>query len=289
MQAAIDALADAFADNDVEAPQRTRHETQHGDLLVMPAWSEDALGMKLVTVNPSNKERGLPLIHGMYILFDGPSMAPIALVDAEELTRIRTAAVSALATRHLAGSHARHLVVFGAGTQASGHIEAMCAIRPIERVTIVARTEERARRLGSEVLARHGVSVDLRGPEAVADADIICACTTSPTPLFDGDLLPDRVHINAVGSYRPDARELDDATMRRAGIVAVESRTSALAEAGDLVLAVQAGALDPERLVELARLPSTPAPPSGVTVFKSVGLALEDLAVARLATRSLEN
>lgn len=286
MERAIDAIEEAFREEDVEAPARARHETTSGDLLVMPAWNEEALGVKLVTVNQENPVRDLPLIHGMYVLFDAVTTAPRALIDAEELTRIRTAAVSAVATKYLAAASAHRLVVFGAGAQAGGHIEAMCAIRPIEEVTIVGRTQDNAEALAREVAVGWGLGARVGGPEAVGQADIVCTCTSARTPVFDGALLPDAVHVNAIGSYRPDARELDDDTMRRAAHVVVEARENALREAGDVVLALASGALDEGRILELGDLLATataPAERTEVTVFKSVGHALEDLALARLA------
>ena len=284
MADAVEALEAAFLRVDIEAPQRARHETSSGDLLVMPAWNPDALGIKLVTVNPSNAERDLPSIHGTYTLFDGQTMAPVASIDAEELTRIRTAAVSALATKYLAVPDARRLVVFGAGTQAHGHIEAMCSIRPIEQVRIVPRSPQKAKALAREIVRSLGVGVSVGDASGVPNADIICTCTTSSTPLFDGEGLKPHAHVNAVGSYRPDARELDDATMRRAAQVVVELKDIALKEAGDIVQAVAAQALDPTRLTELADVLRGPIAHAGViTVFKSVGLALEDLAIAQLA------
>lgn len=282
MKRAIDALEKAFREGDIEAPLRTRHETGSGDLLVMPAWGRGALGVKLVTVNPRNPDINLPLIHGMYALFDGETLKPRALVDAEELTRIRTGAVSALATRHLAPKGASRLVVFGAGTQAHGHVEAMLAVRPIEHATIVARNPGSAVHMAHRVRDDFGLPADPGSPDQVREADIVCTCTTSPTPVFDGSLLKDDVHINAVGSYRPDARELDDATMRRAATVVVETREAALKEAGDLVIALDKGTLSGGRVIQLKDLLGREPGGGGVTIFKSVGLALEDLAVARL-------
>ena len=282
MERAINALEKAFLRDEIEAPQRARHETGAGDLLVMPAWGSGALGVKLVTVNPRNPDINLPLIHGMYVLFDGETMKPRALIDAEELTRIRTGAVSALATRNLAPKGATRLVVFGAGIQAHGHVDAMRAVRPIEHVTVVARNPGSAIHMTHRIRDDFALPADAGGPDAVRDADIICTCTTSATPVFDGNLLKDAVHVNAVGSYRPDARELDDTTMRRADTVVVEKREVALKEAGDVVMAMDKGTLSRGHVIELKDLLQRKPHPGGITVFKSVGLALEDLAVANL-------
>ena len=289
MTAAINAVARAFLDDDVVAPQRSRYPTTAGDLLMMPAWSPDWLGVKLVTVNPSNVAQGIPSIHGIYALFDVDG-APRVLIDAEELTRIRTAAVSAVATHLLARSDARSLVVFGAGTQADGHVEAMATVRTLESVSVVSRSQERARRLVERTSARLGIDVTVGRPDDIARADIVCTCTTSDTPVFPGTLLALGSHVNAVGSYRADARELDDDVMRRAALVVVEDRGVALAEAGDVVQATASGALDERKLEDLAEvLQRRPQRiPNAITVFKSVGKAMEDLTVARLVAEALK-
>ena len=284
MERAINALEKAFRSDDIVAPQRARHDTGSGDLLVMPAWGSDALGVKLVTVNPRNPDVNLPLIHGIYALFDGHTMEPRALIDAEELTRIRTGAVSALATRQLAPPEASRLVVFGAGTQAHGHVDAMRAVRPIEHVTVVARNPGSAIHMTHRIRDDFGLPADPGTPDHVREADIVCTCTTSATPVFDGELLKENVHVNAVGSYHPHARELDDATMRRSGTVVVEKRESAFKEAGDVVIAIEKGTLSRGRVIELRELLDHEQSQGGITVFKSVGLALEDLAVAKLAS-----
>jgi ornithine cyclodeaminase len=161
----------------------------------------------------------------------------------------------------------------------------MRAVRPIEHVAVVGRTPERAAALVEELRAE-GLDAEVAGPEAVADADVVCTCTPSATPLFDGAMLADGAHVNAIGAYRADLRELDDATLARAARVVVETRAAALKEAGDIVQAVAAGAIAAAELVELRDvLDGTRGrgADGDVTVFKSVGLALEDLAVARAA------
>ena len=149
----------------------------------MPAHGAAGLGVKLVTLAPGNPARGLPFIHGAYVLFSAEGLVPEALLDGTELTAIRTAAVSALATDRLARPDARSLVVFGAGTQARVHVESMRAVRAVASVTIVGRAPERARALADELGAEVG------GADAVAGADVVCTCTTSAEPVFDGALL----------------------------------------------------------------------------------------------------
>jgi ornithine cyclodeaminase/alanine dehydrogenase-like protein (mu-crystallin family) len=289
MPVAIDALEALFASEDAAGgPPRAHHAMPDGDLLVMPAASGAGVGVKLVTVTPGNPAHGLPLIHGVYVLFAPGTQAPLALIDGAAITGLRTAAVSGLAARHLARANARHLVVIGAGTQGRAHVTAMRAVRPIERVTVVSRSAAPAERLVAE-LGAEGVDASVGGADAIAEADLICTCTTSTTPVVAGDRLPDGVHVTAVGAYRPDARELDTATMRRGRIV-VEQRDAALAEAGDLCVPIAAGDLRPDAIVadlpELIAGATVRRGDADVTVFKSVGLAVEDLAIATAAVRA---
>jgi len=283
IEVAVDVLERALREEQLpEAPQRTVLSASGSDLLLMPAVGGQGAGVKLVTINPRNPPRGLPLIHALYVLCAPDTLAPRAVIDGEALTALRTSAVSALATRHLAREDAGHLVLFGAGTQASAHLTAMRAVRPIERVTVVSRTRDRADALVAR--AGHlGLDARLGTAAAVSEADIICTCTTSSIPLFPGALVNPGAHINAVGSYRPDARELDDGCVRRARIV-VETRTSALTEAGDLVIPLANGSIDPTWIVgdlqELVRGELADRDDGDLTLFKSVGVAFEDLIVA---------
>jgi ornithine cyclodeaminase/alanine dehydrogenase-like protein (mu-crystallin family) len=286
MKEAIDALEATFgAETQADSPLRTRIDAGVGDLLLMPAVGEAGAGVKLVTVNPSNPDRGLPLIHALYALFAPGSLEPLAVFDGGALTGLRTAAVSGLATRHLANPDCRSLVVFGAGVQASSHLEAMLTERRIERAVIVSRTHERARELANQA-REAGMDALVGRADAVGDADIVCTCTTSAVPLFDGSTLRPGAHVNAVGSYRPETRELDGATVAR-GRVVVETRDAALAEAGDLLIPIREGVIGEDAIVadlhEVVRGAKVRTSAEDVTVFKSVGVAFEDLAVARAA------
>jgi ornithine cyclodeaminase/alanine dehydrogenase-like protein (mu-crystallin family) len=282
MAAAIDTLEAAFATDDATAPPRSHVDVGGGDLLLMPAASPAGVGVKLVTVTPGNPARGVDLIHGVYVLFDAETRAPRALIDGAAMTGLRTAAVSGLATRHLARTDATRLVVFGAGTQGRAHVTAMRAVRDIARVTVVSRTRARAQTLVDD-LSADGVEANVGTPDSVTAADIVCTCTTSASPVFDGALLPDGVHINAVGAYQPTARELDTTTVRRGRLV-VEDREAATAEAGDLAIPIASGDLAPgdvaADLRQLVTGTTVRRTPDDVTVFKSVGLAIEDLAIA---------
>lgn len=284
MEAAIDAIEDVFGRQKLpDAPARSHFDVGSGDLLLMPAWGDDGVGIKLVTVNPSNPAAGLPLINGIYVLFAAHSLQPVMIVDAAGLTGIRTAAVSGVATRHLARADCKRLVIFGAGIQARYHLEAMLAVRPIEEVTCVSRSGWRAEEFVAWAKG-FGRDVRLGNPDAVGSADIVCTCTTSKVPVFDGSKLAGGAHVNAIGAYEPDARELDDKVIARSRLV-VETRPAALAEAGDLKIPITEGTISPADIVaDLADVVSgvlVRRSAKDITVFKSVGVAIEDLAVAR--------
>jgi ornithine cyclodeaminase/alanine dehydrogenase-like protein (mu-crystallin family) len=286
MPAAVDALEEAFRTLDPETgPLRTHVETPRGSLLLMPAFGEAGVGVKLVSLTPANPARGSPLIHASYVLFDAETQAPEAVFDGSALTALRTAAVSGLATRFLARADAARLVVFGAGVQARSHLEAMWSVRSLAELVVVSRSRGAAEALVDEGLAR-GLTARLGEPEAVREADLVCTCTTAEEPLFDGSLLPSGAHVNAVGSYRPETRELDTETVRR-GRVVVETRRVALAEAGDLLIPMREGAIQAGHiaadLAEMVRGAEVRRSPDDITVFKSVGMAFEDLVVARAA------
>lgn len=276
MPDAVAALESVFgAAEPPTAPPRQHLDAGAGELLVMPCSSSHGTGVKLVTVARDNPARGLPLIHGVYVLFSPDALVPVAVFDGAAITTLRTAAVSALATKYLARTDGTRLVVFGAGVQAEAHIRAIRCVRPVEEVAIVSRTRSRAEELAARVGAR------ATGPDAVLGADIVCTCTTSATPVFDGSMLRPGSHVNAVGAYKPDKRELDDAAVSRARIV-VESKSSALSEAGDLVIPLARGVISEDAVEELAAVVRSRAPRrvDDITIFKSVGVAFEDLAIA---------
>jgi ornithine cyclodeaminase/alanine dehydrogenase-like protein (mu-crystallin family) len=263
---------------------RTHVPVEGSQLLIMPAFGPGGLGVKLLTLTPDNPGRGVPLINGAYMLFTPETLVAELTIDGAALTALRTATVSALATEHLAARDATRLVVFGAGAQASAHIAAMSAIRPIEHVTIVGTRSRRAHELQAAV-QESGLTCELGEPDAVTAADIVCTCTTSAEALFKAEAISPSTHINAVGVYRPDIRELEGALLGAAEVV-VETRAAALAEAGDVVLAIAEGWLRRDDLIELGDLVRGHAVRRNdktSTVFKSVGLALEDLVLARAA------
>ena len=291
LEQAIDALHAAFGAATLPAaPQRQVVPTGDASLIVMPAAGDGGAGAKLLTLNPANTAAGLPLIQGLFVLFSGPSLAPRAVIDGAALTEIRTAAVSGLATRLLARPGARRLVVFGAGVQARAHLLAMRAVRPVDDVVVVEPDRRRAEAFAA-FAAEHDVAARVGGPEAVGEADLVCTCTTSAEPVFDGARLASGAHVNAMGAFELHTREVDDAVVRRAWI-AVETREAALAEAGDLAIPMAAGIIGADAiradLAELAGGRAAPPPEADVTLFKSVGVAFEDLVVARAVMDALD-
>lgn len=255
---AIQALETALLDGlDPEAdPPRGVVEIPGGQMLLMPSATRGHVAVKLVTVG------GEPRVQGVCVLFDGTTLAPVAVIDGIALTALRTSAVSALAVRHLAHPEARRLVVFGRGPQARAHTSALLRVRPIVRV---------------DTVGREGAGAD----ELVAAADVICCATTARKPLFDGALVADHATVLAIGSHEPGARETDDALARRATVV-VESRASALREAGDVIGPIASGALAEADLVTLSDLVGgrVAVDPLRPRLFKSTGMAWEDAVVA---------
>jgi ornithine cyclodeaminase/alanine dehydrogenase-like protein (mu-crystallin family) len=286
---AVDELRVAFAEPRADAPERVRIAVPQGELLMMPAFGPEGIGVKLVTVHAHDPRPRYPRVQGVYILFSAGGLAPELIVEGAALTERRTAAVSALATGCLAREDATRLVVFGAGRQARAHVHALRAVRPLESVGIVGRSPEGARRLAEEI-SEGGLPAEVVGAGAVAEADIVCTCTPSTSPLFEDGSLARGVHINAIGAYREDMRELPSATLARALLI-VEHRVAALAEAGDIIQAIAEREIGPGHIAgdlpDLARGDVARASAEQVTVFKSVGIADEDLILVRMIGRRL--
>jgi ornithine cyclodeaminase len=250
-----------------------------------------AYGLKAVAIFPENPKRGLDAHQGVVVVFDGEDGHVKAVLDASAVTAIRTAAVSAVATRALARAGASTLAVLGAGVQAKAHIEAMACVMPLERVRIYARRPEPAAQLAAETAERHGVEATAAGSveDALRDAEVVVTATTAREPIIERAWLMPGAHVNAVGSSVPTTRELDGETMAAARIV-VDARESATNESGDILLAQREGTLAGEvSLVELGEVLSGSADgrtaAGDLTVFVSLGLAVEDLAAAELALR----
>lgn len=282
MADAIDVLRGALADGRAPGepvPRIVTPTAAGGQLLTMPAVGPDGIGVKAATIAPAGRT---PRIQAMYLLFDPDSHAPTAVIDGTALTELRTPAVSALAADVLAPAQAHRLVVFGTGPQAFGHVRAMAAIRPIDDVAIVGRSRAAAEVLVRQIEERLDLSVRAASASVVDSADIVCTCTSSAVPVFDGTLLAPDVHLSAIGSHQPDVRELDDAALRGSRIV-VESRQSAFAEKGDLVMAVASGAVGKSDVVaDLAQLvrAEITVTRTGRSAFLSAGMAWQDLVVA---------
>lgn len=293
LAALIDALRAMFVAG-CEAPLRHTHAVgEAGTLLVMPAWRPGRwLGIKTVTIFPGNGTRGLPGLHSSYLLHDAATGVPVALLDGNEITTRRTVAASALAASYLARTDARRLVVVGAGRVARLVPEAMRCVRPIDDVVVWNRSAAAAEALAAD-WRRAGWSArataDLR--TAVEAADIVSCATLAHEPLLRGAWLRDGAHLDLVGSFTPQMRESDAACFARARVFV--DTPEALAKSGDVLGAAAEGAFDPATalqgtLAALCRGACAGRASDGeVTLFKSVGDALEDLAAAELIAQSL--
>lgn len=266
----------------------------HGSLYVMPAWTAEpeALAVKLITLFPGNAAQGKETHQGIVVLF-GADGAVEALIEGGSLTAIRTAAVSAVATRALSNPDASVLAILGSGVQARSHFEAMCAVRPIQRVRVWSRTTANAAafaRVIQEATGEVEIAVAESAREAVRGADIICTVTGSPIPVIEGAWIDGGTHINAVGASTAKTRELDSDTVARARFF-VDSREAALAEAGDLLIPLGEGRFGPDHIagelgdVLLGSRPGRLAQ-EDITIFESLGLAIEDAAAARVLAHS---
>lgn len=278
-----------------EVPQRHTHRIAEADgsaatagtVLLMPAWQPGRhLGIKTVTVFPGNGARGKPGLHSMYTLFDAATGEPLAQMDGDEITARRTAAASALAARYLARRDAAHLLVVGAGRVAALLAEAHAAVRPIRRVAVWSRRAASARALADRLVAQGveaDVAADLRS--AAEAADVISCATLATAPLVRGAWLQPGTHLDLIGSFSPEMRETDAECFARSRVF-VDTH-EALAKSGDVLHAMAEGAFSAERLQgDLAALCRGERrgrdSDCDITLFKSVGTALEDLAAAQL-------
>lgn len=269
-------------------------------LLLMPAWTRGPsshLGIKVVTVFPDNGKRALPSIFGQYLLLDGSTGETIAMLDGTMLTKRRTACASGLASRYLSRPGARRLLMIGTGALAPQLIRVHAKVRHIEEVAIWGRRPAQAESLASELSASLppalGRSISVRAVadrrQAIGEADVISCATLSATPLVEGDWLREGQHVDLVGAYTPQLRESDDAAVRRARVY-VDTRAGALKEGGDIVQPLASGAIGEADVIgdlyELSRgqrAGRASDDATSITLFKSVGAALEDLAAAELA------
>ena len=252
----------------------------HGQLLYMPSHFGEFVGAKVSTVAPNNPAIGLDRIHGIYVLMDAVTLVPVAMMDGQALTALRTPAVSAAVADHLAPERVEHLVVFGSGTQAWGHIEAVRVIRDVATVSVVARDSRRSANLVDRLVAS-GQPARIGAPGDVTSAEVIVCATTARTPLFDGQSVPKDALVIAVGSHEPDVRELDTTTMARSQVV-VEDPAVALREAGDVIMAIDEGRFAGSALVAMRDVVTgaVAVDRTRPRVFKSSGMPWQDLVVA---------
>lgn len=303
MAHAIEAMKQAFGaltSGKALVPLRTNLPLlgKEASCLVMPAFVEDrkanVLAVKVVSVFPGNRAEGFPLIHGAVLLFEAARGRPVAVIDGASLTAIRTGAAAGLATELLARPDSHTVVVFGSGAQARTLVEAVCTVRKVDRVWICGRTVEQNPSIVQfirELRGKGPLPSDMRlasdHQEALAQADIVCTATTSNIPVFSDSHLPVGVHVNAVGSHSPTAHEIPIETVLRSKIV-VDSRSAALEEAGELCLPIQQGLMSENHIhAELGELVLKTiggrTSEEEITLFKSVGVAVQDAAAGHLA------
>jgi alanine dehydrogenase len=299
MEEAVEAVKSAFAQlssGKADVPLRAALpvDQHNGVTLFMPAYlaTDDQMAVKIVSVFNDNPTKGLPLIYALVVVVDAETGKPSAVMDGGYLTALRTGAASGAATDLLARTDARTAAVFGAGVQGRTQLEAVCAVRDIQEAWVFDLVPEQARAFASEMGQGLAIEVNVVGKpsEAVARADVICTATTSSAPVFeDADVRPG-THINAVGAYTPQMQEIPGETVVRAKVV-IDHREASLAEAGDLLIPIKEGMIGEEHIyAELGEICAGLKPgrtsPDEVTLFKSVGVAVQDVAAASAVLRA---
>lgn len=291
MSACITAIVTAMqaaSKGDVESPQRQMLPLAGGGVFaVMPGVDEKlgVYGAKIAGVRPGNAVRGLPVIQGLVVLFDHQTGVPLVAMDGAAVTALRTAAASGLATRLLARKDAATLGLFGTGVQAATHLDAMRAVRHIRQVRVIDIDPGNARRFAVEQSERTGIDIrPAESPEDAAACDIVCTVTTSPTPILQGSWVRPGAHVNLVGAHSLATREADTQLILQSSVY-VDLLASTIAEAGDVMIPVQEGAIGPGHVVgEIGQLLAGEVPgrqdETTVTVYKSVGCVAQDLHAA---------
>jgi ornithine cyclodeaminase len=302
MPVAIEAMHEAFrvlAWGQADVPLKTHLELphEHVSAVFMPAATREPvrMGSKILTLCAGNRGRGLPPIHGVVVMFNADTGEPQGLLEGTTLTALRTGAASGLATTLLARSDVHRVAIIGSGAQAQTQLEAVCYVRPIEEVSVFSRNRDHAEEFAREMSGRPGVpdsiSVACSAEEAADGAGVICTATRATRPVLGSADISSGTHVNAVGSGTRDMRELAPGILHRARIV-VDDRKAVLADAGELIGCVNDGSLDPEELIELGEIVTGTQPGRNsdeqVTVFKSVGLAIQDLCAAASALERAE-
>jgi ornithine cyclodeaminase len=287
------AYRDVAAGRD-RSPLRSHVDLADGSLLMMPGVREGGSGatVKLVTVMPGNPARGLPTIHALIVWFEAETGRPLALLDGATITAMRTGAASGVGTRLLARRDASTLAVIGAGAQAAWQIRAVLAARPIRRVAVYSRDAAARTAFARRMADETGILVEAApdAETAVRGADVICCATTSTVPVFDVSWVPAGAHVNGIGAFRLGMVELPPEVFARASLVAIDARQASMAEAGDVVAAIERRMISEDELVEIGTVERDWArtrDPEAVTVFKSVGLAIQDVAAAELVAARL--
>ena len=291
MAGALEALAREAAVNPLRYGMWL--DDRSGVLALMPAQlvEKSLMGVKVIGIFPGNHGTEFDSHQGAVMIFETDHGQPLAILDASEITARRTAAVSGVATRQLARPNAHRLAILGSGVQAGTHLEAMLLVREITQVTVWSRTPDHAAEFARRQSEQHDIDIQVRetAREAVQDADIICTTTASPEPILLGEWLPAGVHINAVGSSVPSMRELDTEAVVRARLI-VDRRESVRAEGGEFLCALEEGAIDEDHIaaelgeVLLGKIVGRESVEQ-ITLFKSLGLGVEDLAAAELVYR----
>ena len=282
------AYRDVAAGRD-RSPLRSHVELADGSLLLMPGVREGGTGatVKLVTVMPGNAALGMPTIHALVVWFDAETGRPVAILDGATITAMRTGAASGVGTRLLARTDAETLAVIGAGAQAERQVRAVLAARPIRRVAVYARDPQRREAFAQRMADETGIVVQAapNAEAAVREADVICCATTSSEPVFDAGWVRPGAHVNGIGAYRLGMVELPPELFGRAAVVAIDSHAASMAEAGDVVAAIALGLVAEADLVEIGTIERewvATRDLDAITVFKSVGLAIQDVAAAEL-------
>lgn len=303
MEGAIDGMKEAFkqlAQGRASLPLRTRIEEpgQQGDVLFMPAALHESgeLAVKIVSVYPQNPDQGLPTIHALVVAIDSRTGRPVAILEGASLTALRTGAISGAATDLLARPNAKTAAIYGSGVQARTQLEAVCTVRHIESAWVYSLDLRGAEALVTELSGRNPIPNDIRiadnASEPLKDADIICTATTSSTPVFPGTRVRPGTHINAIGAYTPTMQEVDSETVKKAYVV-VDSKDAALEEAGDLIIPIESGEISEAWIeAELGEVINGTKPARAsqdqITLFKSVGIAIQDAVSAGRALQRAE-
>jgi ornithine cyclodeaminase/alanine dehydrogenase-like protein (mu-crystallin family) len=289
MNEAIELMKKVFVqitNKTVTIPQRINLDMPEvsADSLIMPVYSSDdkKYGVKIVSLNQNNPSKNLPFIHALMILLDAENGKPLAILDAENLTAIRTGAASGLATKLLSNSNATVAAIFGAGMQAKYQFKAICEARDIKKVLLFEKDQSKAESFKDEMESELGIIIQISDDQnSLKNAQIICTATTSTDPVFDDKYISGGTHINAIGSYQPLKREIPSETVKRSSVF-VDSKEACLKEAGDLIIPIEEG--NDIILIEIGEVLQNNKPGSSseeeLTLFKTVGNAAQDLICA---------